>query len=1200
MAANVIKGLTVEIGGDTTKLGKALEDVNKQSSSLSKELGEVNRLLKVDPKNTELLAQKQKILADAISNTGKKLDTLKEAERQVQAQFERGEVSEEQVRALKREIIATEKKLNGYERAAKETAGAVEDVGEEAKEAAEKNDDFADSLSNGVKVGLAAVAAGVTAAVAAIASSVEATQEYRREMGKLDTAFTQNGHSSAAATKTYEALQGILGETDQAVEAANHLAKLTKNEADLATWTDICTGVYAQFGASLPIEGLTEAANETAKTGALTGSLADALNWAGVNEDKFQESLDKCKTEQERQALITETLIDLYGETADAYRENNAEVIRSNEATEKLNKAWARVGAKAAPTVNTFREGIADLADSFADLLEGADLDEFNLSVKKGFRELSNNVLPKLIDGLEWCAENFELLQSIAIGATAAFVSYKAAVIAAEIAHSGLLATIKATTVAQTALNLVQKATPWGLAAAAIAGVVVAVTAYSESTKNATEKVRVLTVEEEGLILSAQDAASAFRDQKKAFEENAGGITSQMGHVKNLSDELQTLVDKNGKVKETDKARVDFILGELNDALGTEYKMVDGVVQKYGDLKKNIDAVIQSKTTNALLEAGNEAYVTALQNENAAWEAVVLTEKDYIAQQDVVKQKEAELAAAREASNAAAQTGNRAAMVSAGNRLIAAQSNLDKEKGILTEKKTAYDQASVDYGTYSNTIANYEAAQAAALQGNYDTAMQLLQGKSQAYSTHAATVDTETAKVLDTLYREAVDAGIAAGNTKKNFENGVAGYTQEMVDEADQGYADALAAYETAYNDAHGVGEDIGGGLSDGMESKRTTVLGKIRSIVSAIIGAAKEEADINSPSRVMRDEVGKQLALGVAEGIKKNTSKAEKEAEELAAAVLSNAQKRLDQYKTYNEMTLADEVAFWDGVRSQVKEGTDARLQADQKYLTAKKSLDQQLADAEKEYQNALDETQKKVEDRTSSILSSMGLFDKFTRESVKGSDLTKNLESQVRAMGQWDMTLASLEHKIGDTALFKELQSMGVDALDEAWAIDRMNAADLEQYVYLYEKRAKLARELAEDELGDEVAQEQAEAYQTYIDTCDQLGVAVNTANDAMVAHTQTALAQLQVVAAQAQAIFATMGAMGINPAMLVTGGAASTSAGGGGNNSAVLSKLDAIYARLGQLKVYLNGDALVGELVDDMDAALAGRQLLHERGV
>ena len=259
--AGKIKGLIVEIGGDTTKLGKALENVNAKSKDLSGELGQINRLLKMDPGNADLLAQKQKVLADAVANTREKLDTLKEAERQVQAQFERGEVSEEQVRALQREIVATEKKLEGYEGAVKETADEIDNLGKKSRAAKNASEGLGDTLDNIANTGLATLGGLVTAAAGALTAAAESTREYRTEMAKLDTAFTDNGHSAEAARGAYKELQGILGETDQAVEAANHLAKLTDNEKDLATWTgDILPGLFATFGASLPLEGLTEAA----------------------------------------------------------------------------------------------------------------------------------------------------------------------------------------------------------------------------------------------------------------------------------------------------------------------------------------------------------------------------------------------------------------------------------------------------------------------------------------------------------------------------------------------------------------------------------------------------------------------------------------------------------------------------------------------------------------------------------------------------------------------------------------------------------------------------------------------------------------------------------------------------------------------------------------------------------------------------
>ena len=112
--ANNIKGLTVEISGDTTKLGKALEDVNKSTRDITKELKQVENGLKFNPKSTELLNQKQKLLGEQVATTKEKLDKLKEAEKQVQAQFEKGDIGEEQYRAFQRELVETESKLKHY------------------------------------------------------------------------------------------------------------------------------------------------------------------------------------------------------------------------------------------------------------------------------------------------------------------------------------------------------------------------------------------------------------------------------------------------------------------------------------------------------------------------------------------------------------------------------------------------------------------------------------------------------------------------------------------------------------------------------------------------------------------------------------------------------------------------------------------------------------------------------------------------------------------------------------------------------------------------------------------------------------------------------------------------------------------------------------------------------------------------------
>lgn len=239
----------------------------------------------------------------------------------------------------------------------------IDETTQKAENAKKKQGKAFEDIGKSALKGAKVIATAGVAVGGALTAAVESTREYRVAMGKLETAFTTSGHSAETATSVYEELNSVLGDSDVAVEAANHLAKLTDNQQDLSTWTDICTGVFATFGDSLPIEGLTEAANETAKTGALTGVLADALNWAGVNEDKFQAKLDKCSTEQERQKLITSTLNDLYKESAETYRENNAEIIEAEKANNRLKEAMAKLGAAGEPVLNAIKNGIADIAD---------------------------------------------------------------------------------------------------------------------------------------------------------------------------------------------------------------------------------------------------------------------------------------------------------------------------------------------------------------------------------------------------------------------------------------------------------------------------------------------------------------------------------------------------------------------------------------------------------------------------------------------------------------------------------------------------------------------------------------------------------------------------------------------------------------------------------------------------------------------
>jgi phage-related minor tail protein len=245
MAGSRIKGITIEIDGDTTGLDKALQGVNKQSRDLQGQLNDVNRLLKFNPGNTTLLAQKQKLLTDQIEATRQKLNQLKQAESQVQQQFAEGKISEKQYQAFQREIVATEGKLDHFEgqlsdvnQALKTTGRSASQLGKDFKksfdEAKKSAGNTFDQLkrSGTVITGLGAVMAG------AFGLGVKAAADQQQQMAALETAF----HGNKKAAQDYYKWAQAYGkntpfETSDVVDATIKLKSYGINAKD--TLTDI-------------------------------------------------------------------------------------------------------------------------------------------------------------------------------------------------------------------------------------------------------------------------------------------------------------------------------------------------------------------------------------------------------------------------------------------------------------------------------------------------------------------------------------------------------------------------------------------------------------------------------------------------------------------------------------------------------------------------------------------------------------------------------------------------------------------------------------------------------------------------------------------------------------------------------------------------------------------------------------------------
>ena len=352
-----INGITESLNQTTPaseQFTAAAASIDKQLGLLASEMKLVSAEYEENAGSADALKAKLSVLQRTYSEQEKKVQSLEKALNAAKSEY--GENSDE--------ALELEKSLNECKAEMKSTGTQVKKTSDALKNSSgswAKFGEAAGKAGKAIGTACAAMGAAIVAAGAAFLGLAEETREARENMGKLETSFTTAGHSAEDAKNTYTELYGVLGDDGQATEAAAHLAKLTTNEKELSDWTNICTGVYATFGDSLPIEGLTEAANETAKTGAITGNLADALNWAGISEDDFQAKLDACTSEQERQALITSTLNGLYSEAANKYREVNGDIIDAQKATANLNNAMAELGAIAEPIITRLKQLAAEL-----------------------------------------------------------------------------------------------------------------------------------------------------------------------------------------------------------------------------------------------------------------------------------------------------------------------------------------------------------------------------------------------------------------------------------------------------------------------------------------------------------------------------------------------------------------------------------------------------------------------------------------------------------------------------------------------------------------------------------------------------------------------------------------------------------------------------------------------------------------------
>lgn len=273
---------------------------------------------------------------------------------------------------------------------------------------------FGSAVKNIGKVGAALAGISFAGITAGFIGMAEATEEYRRAMGKLNTAYQSVGFSSDVAQQAYSGFYSILGDTDTATEASQLLSQLARSQEDVSKWTKIAAGVSGKFGDSLPINSLVESANESLRTGQVVGTLADALNWAGkVSEDQMNAKLAATNDTAKRAQIIMDTLADTYYGAADAFYANNKALIqaRQNEvAMQKVTgalgeasviakgKLWELLGVASDGSVSTgsVLEWVLQKVDAFKAKIETIDVSKYAPMITEAVQKVQTGI------GIAW------------------------------------------------------------------------------------------------------------------------------------------------------------------------------------------------------------------------------------------------------------------------------------------------------------------------------------------------------------------------------------------------------------------------------------------------------------------------------------------------------------------------------------------------------------------------------------------------------------------------------------------------------------------------------------------------------------------------------------------------------------------------------------------------------------------------------
>ena len=683
-------------------------------------------------------------------------------------------------------------------------------------------------LTTAAKVGTAAIGAGAAAAGALVKQAVEAYGEYEQLVGGVETLFgdaagtvqknaakafkaagmSANDYMSTAIAFSASLIQSLGGDTAKAAEIADlAITDMSDNVNKMGTSAEMVQNAYRGFVRQnfVMLDNLSLGYGGTKEE--MKRLLADAERLSGVKYDISSLS-DIIKA-----IHVVQSELEITGTTA----KESATTIQGS--VKSVKAAWQNLIVGVSDDSQDFDK----LMDDFVDSVETAgdnmipriekSLDGVAKLVEKG----SEKIIPKAIQVVTRNLPKFinagaKIVTAIGQGITknapellkAGTDALSNLIKTANVTAKGVLAEVKksapeigsqikgiateadGTIVAVGGIAGAIKALAKGdYVGAAIGGVVAAIGLIKKASDDSKQAIKGLSDEEELYLQKANLSAESLDNLLNTRNENIDAIGEETRETKKLWEELQTLTDEQGKVKDGSESRAKYILGELNNALGTEYTMNENIIEQYGQMRNEIDKLILKKRAERLLEASATAYdeAKASLTERAtaaglAAEALAKAQAEY--DKVVVPYRKGQEAGA---------TGT-----------IPNEIEARRIEKALAEARAEYDRLSQSASDAADTIASYESAMLASSEENYARVAEILERDSAYRWEHVNDITKISEKEAEQLVTDWKNAERAASFYRSQYEKGAEGFTSEAASELEEKakkLQDLIGQYQT-------------------------------------------------------------------------------------------------------------------------------------------------------------------------------------------------------------------------------------------------------------------------------------------------------------------------------------------------------------------------------------------------------------------